>query len=240
MSGHSKWANIKNKKAVTDQKRADVFGKLAKIITVAAAHGGGDLGANYALRTEVEKAKGLNMPKDKIEAAIKKGTGEDKSAIQLEELLMEAYGPGNSALLIQTITDNRNRTTSEIKQILNKNNGKPVGEGGVRWMFQYVGILKIPKDDIKNIEEFELQAIDAGAQDMKEEEERVVIYTGINNLQAMQSTLEKEGFKNIDSSLEWVAKDEIEISQGDQKKLRALFEAFDENADVQAIYSNTK
>ena len=240
MSGHSKWANIKNKKTAMDQKRADVFGKLAKIITVAATHGGGDLGANYTLRTEVEKAKGLNMPKDKIEAAIKKGTGEDKSGTQLEELLMEAYGPGNSALLIQTITDNRNRTASEVKQILNKNNGKPVGEGGVRWMFQYVGVLKIPKDNVKNIEEFELRAIDAGAQDMKEEEGCVIIYTNINNLQAMQSILEKEGFQNVDSGLEWVAKDEIEISQGDQKKLEALFEALDENDDVQAIYSNTK
>lgn len=136
MSGHSKWSTIKHKKAANDAKRSANFSKMAKAIIIEAGHGGGDLGTNYTLRTLVEKAKGLNMPKDKIEIAIKKGTGELKEGVQLEELLVEGFGPGGVALLIKAITDNRNRTISEIKHLMGQYEAKFTGDNSVRWMFK--------------------------------------------------------------------------------------------------------
>jgi len=239
MSGHSKWSTIKHKKAATDKKRADVFSKIAKAITVAASLGGADPQVNYTLRTEIEKAKSLNMPKDKIEKAIKKGSGELQEGVRLETLLLETYGPGNSALLIEAITDNRNRTTSEIKNILSKHGGKFTGEGGVRWMFEQVGVLYLPNEQIKNRDDFELQVIEFGAQDIKLNDEQTVIYTKVENLQSTHKQLDNLGYKEIDSGLEWVAKDEIEISDENRVKLERLYEALDEQEDVQEIYSNT-
>lgn len=240
MSGHSKWANIKHKKAATDKKRANIFAKLARAITVAAATAGGDADSNYTLRTEVERAKSLNMPKDKIEAAIKKGTGELRKGALLEEFIMEAYGPGTSALLIEVITDNKNRVMTEVKQILIKNNGKFVSEGGVKWMFEQFGVLKIPKKQIQNMEKLELLAIDRGAQDIKEEKNYLTIYTNRNNLQKIQNALDEDGLSEIDASLEWIAKEKVELSEKENKRLEKLFETLDENDDVQEIYSNTK
>ena len=240
MSGHSKWSTIKHKKAATDKKRADIFSKMAKAITVAASLGGGDSQVNYTLRTEIEKARGLNMPKDRIEAAIGKGVGKDKGGMQLEELLIECYGPNNSAIIVKTITDNRNRTTSEIKQILTKNNGKFVGEGGVRWMFEELGVVRADEGQIDNKEEFEFLAIDAGAKDILKEENFYIIYTDIQNLQKVENTLEKYGIKNASTGLEWVAKDKINLSESEMEKLEKLFNALDENEDVQEIYSNIK
>lgn len=240
MSGHSKWANIKHKKAATDKKRANIFAKLARAITVAAATAGGDADSNYTLRTEVERAKSLNMPKDKIETAIKKGTGELKKGTSLEEFVMEAYGPGNSALLIEVITDNKNRAMTEVKQILIKNNGKFVSEGGVKWMFGQLGVLRISKKQIQNMEELELLVIDKGAQDIKEEKDYLTIYTSRNNLQKIQTALGEDGLREVDASLEWIAKEKVELSEKENKRLENLFEMLDENDDVQEIYSNTK
>jgi len=240
MSGHSKWANIKHKKAATDKKRANIFAKLARAIAVAASKGGGDADSNYTLRTEVERARSLNMPKDKIESAIKKGTGELKKGMLLEEFIMEAYGPGNSALLIEVITDNKNRTMTEVKQILIKNNGKFVSEGGVKWMFEQLGVLEISKEQIQNTEKLELLAIDNGAQDIKEKKDYLTIYTNINNLQEVQSALSENESSEINASLEWIAKEKIELSEKENQQLERLFEALDENDDVQEIYSNTK
>jgi len=240
MSGHSKWSTIKHKKTAADQKRAQIFAKLAKAISVSASHGGGDPNTNYGLRTEIEKAKSLNMPKDKIEAAIKKGTGEDKSGARLEELLIEGYGPENSALIIKTITDNKNRTTSEIKQILTKNNGKFVGEGGVRWMFEELGILRVDETQIHDKEKFELMTIDVGAKDILMEGEFYIVCIDIKNLQNAQVTLEKFGIKNIDASLEWMPKDKLNLPDAGKDKLEKLLDALNENEDVQEIYSNTK
>ena len=174
MSGHSKWSTIKHKKSATDQKRGDVFSKMARVITIA-AKGGGDIETNYTLRSAVEKAKNLNMPKDNIERAIKKGTGE-LAGDQLEELLMEAYGPNGTALLVEVVTDNRNRSTSEIRHILSKNNGKLATGGSVQWLFERQGLIQIDQNAVTDKDEFELQAIDAGAIDIDFEGEKVFVY----------------------------------------------------------------
>jgi len=183
MSGHSHFASIKHKKALTDAKRGKIFSKLSRQISVTAREKGADPNINPSLKTAIEKAKEFNLPKDNIERAIKKGTGEMAGEI-LESVVFEAYGPGGAAIIIEGITDNKNRALGEIKQILSQNNGKMVGEGGVRWLF-----------------------------------ERKIKEPG---------------------SLEWVAKQEVELSEQDKKSCQKLFEALDESDAVQEIYSNIK
>lgn len=240
MSGHSKWSTIKHKKGITDQKRADVFSKLARLITATARHGGGDLEINYSLRSAVEKARSQNMPKDNIERAIKKGTGETEGVLQLEELLMEAYGPGGAALLVEAVTDNRNRTTSEIRHIISKNGGKPASEGSVKWLFEHKISLMLPLDATGDQDEFELAAIDAGAEDIIWGADSVTVYVVPQNLQKALAGLREKGYPQAETSLDWVAKDEIELSPEDTKKLERLFETLNEQDDVQEIYTNAR
>jgi YebC/PmpR family DNA-binding regulatory protein len=238
MSGHSKWANIKHRKAAVDAKRADVFAKLAKTVTVAASQGGGDPETNYTLRTALERAKQFNLPKDRIDRAIKKGTGELKEGVKLESLILEAYGPGNAAILIIAITDNRNRTTSEIKNTLTKHGGKFAGEGNVRWMFEQMGVLRLESANVDNREDFELKAIEAGAEEIKHQNKQIVIYTSIENLQNAHKILEESGYNQVGSGLEWIAKNKIKVSDDIKTRLEKLYEALDEQEDVQEIYSN--
>ena len=235
MSGHSKWSTIKHKKSATDKKRGDVFSKMARVLTVA-AKSGGDIETNYTLRSAVEKAKNLNMPKDNIERAIKKGTGE-LAGEQLDELLMEAYGPNGTALLIEVVTDNRNRSTSEIRHILSKNNGKLATGGSVQWLFERQGLLQINQDAIRDKDEFELQAIDAGALDIDFEEEKAFVYVDPQNLQVAQKTLNSMDY-TTESGLVWVAKESVEVGESVQKSLQKIFEALDEHEDVQEVYTN--
>lgn len=238
MSGHSKWSTIKHKKAATDKKKADIFSKLAKAITIAARQGGGDPEMNYALRGIMEKAKSANMPKDKIEKSIIKGVGSGEGE-QLEELLIEAYGPGGVAILIKAITDNRNRTNSELKHLLSQKDAKPTGEGAVKWMFEEYGFLKLSKDEVDKKDEFELEVIDLGIEDVKWEEGSVILYTKVVNMKYVLKFL-NDKFKDIKTGLEWVPKNPIDVSEGDKKKLETLYESLDEHDDVQEIYSNTK
>lgn len=238
MSGHSKWSTIKHKKAATDKKKADIFSKLAKAITIAARQGGGDPEMNYTLRGIVEKAKSANMPKDKIEKAITKGTGSGEGE-QLEELLLEAYGPRGVAILIKAITNNRNRTTSELKHLLNQKGAKPAGEGSVKWMFEEYSFIKLSRYEIDKKDEFELEVIDLGIEDIKWENGAVILYTKTTNMQGVLKLL-NEKFKNIETGLEWVPKNPIKATEEDQKKLETLYGALDEHDDVQEIYSNTK
>lgn len=235
MSGHSKWSTIKHKKAATDKKRGDVFSKMARAITIA-ARGGGDIETNYTLRSVIEKAKNLNMPKDNIERAIKKGTGE-LDGESLDELLMEAYGPAGTALLIEAVTDSRNRLASEIRHILSRNNGKLATEGSVKWLFEHRGVIKLDKSDIKDQDEFELMAIDEGAIDISFEETEAFVYVEPSKTQAVQNTLTEKGLKT-EASLVWVAKELIDLEDMVQKQLQKLFEALDEHEDVQEIYTN--
>ena len=237
MSGHSKWSTIKHKKAATDKKRGDVFSKMARIITIA-AKSGGDIEANYALRSAVEKAKHLNMPKDKIDRAIKKGTGE-LAGEQLEEILMEAYGPEGVALLIEVVTDNRNRSTSEIRHILSKNNGKLATGGSVQWMFEHQGLVQVPIHEVQNKDEFELSVIDLGAIDIAFEQDKVFIYVEQHTTQSMQKALIEMGH-TTETALVWIAKESLELQEKIQDQLKKLFETLDEHEDVQEVYTNAE
>lgn len=236
MSGHSHWHSIKYKKGLADAKKGKAFSKISREITIAAKDGGGDLNFNPKLRMVVERARSLNMPADNIDRAIKKGTGELEGAI-LESVVFEAYGPGGIAIIIEGITDNKNRTLGEIKQILNQNNGKLVGEGGIQWMFDKRGIVTV---NSKNKEESELAAIEAGAEDVYWHDDVLDVFTKPEELEKVKKNLEDKGIKTETASLGWVAKEEIELNEKSKESCLKLFEALDENDAIQEIYSNLK
>jgi len=239
MSGHSKWSTIKHKKASTDAKRGKVFSKLARLIAVAAKDGGGDPTSNPRLRDAIDTAKSLNLPKDNIDRAIKRGLGELTGDI-IEEVTYEAYGPGGIPLLIEVITDNKNRALGDIKNILSKHGSKMAGEGSVRWMFTLKGVIKIARiaSQIPNLDEFELEIIDAGAEDITRENEVVIIYTPVDNLGTIKKILQDKHITPESSGLEWIATEKIEIDEKRRVALEKLFESLAESDDVQEIYSN--
>jgi len=243
MSGHSHFSRIKHKKASADAKRGQIFSKLSREISVAAREKGGNPETNPKLRLVVEKAKQWNLPKENIDRAIKRGIGESEEA-KLEEILFEAYGPGEIAIIIEGITDNKNRALGEIKQILNQNNGKLAGTGSVKWLFEKKGCLivdcKLQIEDLENKEKLELKAIDAGAEDVFWHNDLLDIYTKINDLEKVKKELENQGIKIESASLDWVAKKQILIEDKDEEACQKLFEALDENDAVQEIYSNIK
>jgi YebC/PmpR family DNA-binding regulatory protein len=235
MSGHSHFATIKHKKGAADAKRSQVFSKLAKELTVATKEGGADLEANPRLRTVVEKAKAANMPSDNIDRAIKKATGVD--AGQLEEILIEAYGPGNSALLISAITDNKNRTIGEIKQILQRNKGKMVEGGAVKWLFERKGVAILEHIDPSKKNDLELQLIEGGAEDINWSNAIAQVYVHAAELTQLKQNLEAQGLK-AETSIGWVPKERVLVPESDQTAIERLFEALDDQDDVQDISSN--
>lgn len=245
MSGHSKWSQIKHKKALTDAKRGKAFSKSARMITVAAREKGGDPETNPKLRLAIDRAKSFNMPQENIERAIKRGTGEIKG-MKMEEFLYEAYGPKGIALMIQGITDNKNRTLAEIKNILTRHNGKFAQAGSVSYLFKKLGaiIIRIDEKNAKNKkEELELGAIEAGAEDLKWEklnnQTYLEIYTKPDNLEKVKNILEGKGATIMSASLDWVPKTEIEVSDKKIKEqIEKLLEALDEQDEVNEIYSN--
>lgn len=240
MSGHSKWSKIKRGKAITDAKRGKLFSKMARIISVAAREKGADPKFNPILRMAIEQAKAVNMPNENIERAIAKGAG-NEGEVKMEEFLYEAYGPGGTALLIEGITDNKNRTLSEIKNILTKNNGKFVEAGGVNYLFGRKGVIIIDSEKTTlNVDALELAAIEAGAEDTKWRQDNVLeIYTKIENLEEIKKNLESKNIPAESSSLDWVAKSEIEAKDEKTKiQIEKLSEALEEQDDVNEIYSN--
>ncbi|MCK4454318.1 YebC/PmpR family DNA-binding transcriptional regulator [Candidatus Parcubacteria bacterium] len=244
MSGHSHFSSIKHKKEITDAKRGKIFSKLARQISVAVREKGSDPETNSGLRLVIEKAKSVNMPKDNIERAIKRGTGE-LAEEKLEEVMYEAYGPGGIAIIIEGITDNKNRALGEIKQILNQAGGKLADSGSVKWMFERKGaiIIEIPKSEIRNPkfkENLELKVIEAGADDIYWHNETLDVYTKPEDLEKVKKNLEEQGIRAESASLDWVAKDEIKLEEKEAKAAERLFELLDENEAVQEIYSNLK
>lgn len=237
MSGHSKWSTIRHKKAAQDAKRANVFTKLGNMISVSAREGGGDLETNFKLKMAVEKARSANMPKDNIERAIKRGTGELKDGVQIEEITYEAYGPGQVAMLIKTATDNKNRTVGEIRHILTKNGGKMVASGSVGYMFNSVGEIIIEIGE-KDADELELLAIEAGARDTEQEEDILIIYTKNNELQEVKEDLEQSGLNIKSAELSFSSNQKTQLSKKDEEKYEKLVELLDENDDVVDIYDN--
>lgn len=238
MSGHSHWHSIRHQKAITDAKKGKAFSKLIRFITIAAKEKGGDPAANPGLRTAIEKAKELNLPKENIDKAIKRGTGELGSDV-LETITIEGYGPGGIAIMVEGITDNSNRSIGEIKQIFTKNGGKAAGEGAVKWMFERKAVLSIV-DKAQLKEDLELAAIEVGAQDMQWDNEVLYIYAAPENLDLTKKNLHDKGITVSSATLDWLAKEKMEVNPEIKEKCEKLFEALDEHDDVQDIYSNLK
>lgn len=234
MSGHSHAKTVKHKKEAEDAKKSKVFSKLSQEI-ILAAKAGSDMSSNLRLRLAVERAKGFNMPSDSIERAVKKGSGE-LGGEQIEDMLYEAYGPGGIALVITAITDNKNRTLGEVKQILAKNGGKFVESGGVKWMFEQKASLILASQKTK--EEAELSAIEAGAEDISWNEGELEVLGKPEDLEDLKAKLASAGFNIQDSSVDWVAKEKIEIPEPAKVSAERLFEALNDSEDIQEVYSN--
>jgi YebC/PmpR family DNA-binding regulatory protein len=237
MSGHSHFKTIKAQKELADAKKGKVFSKFGRLITIAAKDGGDPI-TNPKLKIAIEQAKSFNMPKENIERAIKKGTGE-LAGENLEEVSYEGFGPGGIGIIIDGITDNTNRTLGEIKSILNQNGGKIAGKGAVRWLFDRKGAITVPTDG-KSKEELELLAIELGAEDVSTHENSLDIYTKPEDLEKVKKALEEKQIKIDSASLDYVAKEEIEISGKEKELAQRLFESLDENDAVNDIYSNIK
>jgi YebC/PmpR family DNA-binding regulatory protein len=243
MSGHSHFKSIKHQKDIADAKRGKVFSKMARVITIMAKEKGGDPEANAKLKIAIEQAKSFNMPRENIDRAIQKGTGA-LAGENLEEVIFEAYGPGGIAIIIEGIADNKNRALGDIKQILNQCNGKLAGEGSVRWMFERKGVItidsKLQNTNFNNKENLELEAIEAGAEDISWDNDILDIYTKVENLETTKKTLETKGLKIDSVKPAWIAKETIEVHEKEKESCQKLFEALDENDTVQDIYSNLR
>jgi len=235
MSGHSHFHNIKLKKGAEDAKKSKLFSKFSKEISIAAKEGGSDLAFNPKLRSVVEKARELNMPGDSIEKAIKKGSGE-LEGFSYEEFLMEAYGPENIAIIIEGITDNKNRSLNEIKLLITQKGGKIVNEGAIKWMFEKKGVIGI--SEISSKEDAELDVIEAGAEDLSWEEENLIVYTKIEDFEKTKKVLESKNFKIDFSSLEWVPKENVSVDDETNEKCQKFIETVEEHEDISNIYSN--
>jgi len=249
MSGHSHARTIKHQKTITDQKRGQMFSKMARVISVAVREGGPNPETNSKLKIAIEQAKGSNLPKENIERAIKRASGGELEEEKLEEVLFEAYGPGGIAIIIEGITNNKNRTLGEIKQILSHYGGKLVSGGGVKWMFERKGCITINSkflstsesgNGAKTKEELELIAIEAGAEDVYWQDEMLDAYIKPESLEEVKKNLEAKNIKTDSASLDWVAKEEISVDEKIKEACQKLFEALDENEAVQEIYSNIK
>jgi len=237
MSGHSHWAGIKHKKSINDAKRAGVFTKLGRLITIAAREGGGNPDTNFKLKLAIDRARSENMPKENIERAIKRGTGELKDQAEIQEIIYEAYGPGQVAMLIKTATDNKNRTLGEIKSLLAKTGGKIVPAGSVSFLFKQVGNINIAVDK-NDLYDLEMKAIDAGAEDTFYSNNTLTVYTRPEDLQKIKENLEKARMKIKDAALVWAPLQKISLSESDKIAYEKLLETLDDQQDVQEIYDN--
>ncbi|MCC2631335.1 MAG: hypothetical protein K0S20_34 [Patescibacteria group bacterium] len=236
MSGHSKWAGIKHKKAIIDAKRGSSFTRLANAVTVAAKQGGGDPVMNASLRVAIDKARAANMPKDNIERAIKRGTGELGGAA-VEEVLYEGFGPGSVAILVEALTDNRNRTNADVRQIFNKNGGRMPEGGGIAYQFTQKGVIRaeIPEEKLAAFEE---AVIESGADDYLINEGFAVVYTDSASLHQVKDSIEAAGFPTTSVKIERVPNMPIEVNDEEMEKVSRLLDAFDENDDVTNVYTN--
>jgi YebC/PmpR family DNA-binding regulatory protein len=235
MAGHSKWKQIKRKKAVTDQKRGAAFTKLIREITIAAKAGGGDPGGNPRLRTAIDAAKAENMPWDNIERAVKKGTGE-LEGVTYEEVTYEGYGPGGAALLVQATTDNANRTVAEIRNVFTRHGGNLGASNSVAWMFDRKGQIVV---DGRADEDTTMEAaLDAGADDMERDGDVYLISTPPAQLHAVQEALKAKRVAVLSAELAMIPKNTVKVEGGDAKKLLLLVEGLEDMDDVAKVFSN--
>lgn len=239
MSGHSHWAGIKHRKGVNDAKRAKIFTKLTNIVTIAAREGGGNPDFNFKLKLAIDQAKSSNVPRENIERAIKRGTGELKGATEIEEVIYEAYGPGNVAMLIKTATDNKNRTVSELKHLLSEMGGKLVPAGSVSFMFKQVGNINIAVPQGADLAEVEMKAIDAGAEDVIYSGDILTVYTRAEDLQKVKENLEKSGLTIENAGLVYAPTQKTTLDTDAKMDYEKLLETLDEMDNVQEIFDNS-
>ncbi|OGH94255.1 MAG: hypothetical protein A2538_01665 [Candidatus Magasanikbacteria bacterium RIFOXYD2_FULL_41_14] len=241
MSGHSKWHNIQGRKGKQDAKKGVVFSMYAKKIAIA-AKAGSDMATNFSLRLLVEKARAVAMPKDNIDRAIKRGTGEDKSAAQIEECMYEGYGPNGVAILIKTLSDNKNRTVSDLKHLLDKFGGSMGAAGSVVWMFEQKGFAQFKISDLgfQIDDEKELELIEVGAEDISKEDEQIYIKTKVEHLQNVVNKLKEMGVEVNESGLIFEAKDKVPVAEENKTRLENVFEALEENEDVDEFFTNAE
>jgi YebC/PmpR family DNA-binding regulatory protein len=236
MSGHSKWATIKRKKAATDAARGKVFTKIIKEITIAARDGGGDPAGNPRLRLAIASAKASNMPQDNITRAVKKGTGE-LEGVRYEEIKYEAYAPHGIAVIIESVTDNRNRTVAELRHLISKQNGNLGEAGSVAWMFERKGVITIEKGGHTEDEIMEI-ILDAGADDLKTEEETFEVVTAIENLEKVRKALDEKKYKIESAGIQYIPKDLVSLDESKSADVIRFLENVEEHDDVQNIFSN--
>jgi YebC/PmpR family DNA-binding regulatory protein len=236
MSGHSKWSSIKHKKAATDAKRGKIFSRLIKEITVAARMGGGDPDANPRLRTAIAAAKSENMPKDNIERAIKKGTGE-LEGVSYEESIYEGYGPGGAAVLIESLTDNKNRAVADIRNIFNKSGGSLGENGCVAWMFDKKGYIAVEN---KSVDEDTLMetALDAGAEDLREDNSNFEVITAPEDFEAVKAAIDKASIIYIEAEITMLPQTTTNLVGKEAEQMVRLMELLEDCEDVQKVYTN--
>lgn len=237
MSGHSKWANIKHRKAAQDAKRGNLFQKLVKAVIIAAKEGGGDPAMNMRLKAAIDRAKAASVPNDNIIRGIKRGTGEIEGA-QYEEITYEAYGPNGVAILIEVLTDNRNRAASEIRALLTRNGGSLGEAGSVAWMFERKGTIEISGKDLDE-EALMTVALEAGAEDLERQDEGYAVYTDPASLPDVRDALEKAGYSVERAETEMVPKNTVQINDPEKaRKVLRLMDLLEENDDTQNVYGN--
>ncbi len=237
MSGHSKWASIKRQKGANDAKRGQLFTKLGREIVVATREGGPDPESNVRLRLALDKAKQANMPKENVERAIKRGSGESVDGSQVEEYTYEGYGPHGTAMLVQALTDNRNRTVSEVRHVFSRYGGNLGADGCVAWMFSRKGVISVEVGDA-DPDEAALVAIDAGADDVEVGSETVEVYTEMTDFRAVRDALEEYGFNLLDAQLSWLPQSQLTLSIKDAMTNLKLIEALEDLDDVQQVHTN--
>ena len=236
MSGHSKWHSIKHKKGAIDAKRGRMFTKLIKEITIAARIGGGDAEGNPRLRKAIQDAKGVNMPADNIKRAVQKGTGELEGG-QLDEIMYEGYAPGGVAMLVDVVTDNRNRTVSEIRHVFSKNGGNMGESGSVSWMFHKKGYVAIEKSKADE-ETLMTLAIDAGADDFESDESSYEIYTSPEAFEGVLNAIKSKGIETMTAEVSMIPQTYVKVEGKTAQQVVKLMEALDEHDDVQHVYAN--
>jgi YebC/PmpR family DNA-binding regulatory protein len=236
MSGHSKWSTIKRKKGALDAKRGKIFTRLGREITVAAREGGGNAEANNRLRLAIEKAKASNMPKENIERAIARGTGGGEDGIQMEEITYEGYGPHGVAVLVDVLTDNKNRSLSNLRQAFTRSGGNMAEAGSVAWQFDRKGFIEVQAEGVDPDELF-MAAADAGADDVVPGEETIEVYTPRESLGQVEHKLVESGYKVSDSRLGWIPKNEVDLETAHSVQVMNLIDKLEELDDVQSVAS---
>jgi YebC/PmpR family DNA-binding regulatory protein len=236
MSGHSKWSTIKHKKAKEDAKRGQAFTKLIKEITVAARHGGGDPNGNPRLRTLLEKAKEINMPIDNSTRAIKKGTGE-LPGVNYEEFMYEGYGPHGIAVIVETLSDNKNRTVASLRHLFSKMGGNLGESGSVNWMFEKLGVIRATGSG-KSEEQLMETLLDYDVKDIRQEDDIFSVMCDPREIDQVKQAVQKSGFKVEEAEIEWVAKNSTELDAAAEEKALDFLSALQDDEDVQHVYTN--